>query len=146
MPKKNKTPVRSIQRMKQTSLRRPRRSVKRITLADVLETAMLDLEMGVNEFAKKVGVGHSTISKHLNRRRRPEPSITFILKLARALEVSPITLLGIAFPEIADRLPYEPSLLATAERISKLPEAVQDFIRTAALTNQSSRNTRKVIK
>src|SRR5688500_2531592 len=100
MPKKNKTPVRSILRMKQTPLRRPKRSVKRITLADVLETAMLDLEMGVNEFAKKVGVGHSTISKHLNRRRRVEPSFTFIFKLARALEVSPLTLLGIAFPEI----------------------------------------------
>jgi hypothetical protein len=105
-----------------------------VTLSDFIEAEMRRRNMNVVEFANLLGVSHASISRHLSRRkRRPRPQIDFLLKLVDKTGVNLITLLVIAYPEVAGRVGLGPRAMLLAERFDKLPEAVQDFIITSVL-------------
>ncbi len=112
-------------------------TTKPITLADFIETEMKDRNMGVREFARFVGVSHSTLSKHLTRKRnRPVPREDLLVKLSDATGVNLLTLFALAYPGVAARTALSPRAMLLAQRFEKLPEAVQDFIFRAALSQQ----------
>lgn len=85
------------------------------------------------EFADEVGVSHTIINKFLNHglsdtyAGKPvgEPSLEFLVKLARATHVDVRTLIALIHPEIGD---IDPNDLILAERIGNLPEDQKSFI------------------
>ena len=104
-----------------------------LTLSDFIQSEMKKRDMGVVEFAKFVGVTHSTISKHLGE-KAGVPSEDFLVKLSDATTVSLETIFGLAFPRVANRMPVSPKAMLLAQRFDQLPESVQDFILRAVLS------------
>lgn len=85
-------------------------------------------DMSFRQFAEFVGVGHSTVARALDSTNAPAPSIEFILKLSKATGVKAITLIGLAYPEVAaqEAIPVTTELLA--QRIEQLPENIKTAI------------------
>lgn len=93
-------------------------------------------------FADQVGVSHTIINKFLNHglsdtyAGKPvgEPSLEFLVKLAKTTHVDVRTLIALVHPEIGD---IDPSNLILAERIGNLPEdqkaIIDNFLIGAAI-------------
>lgn len=102
-------------------------------LGEFIEAEMRNRNMGVNEFARFVGVGHSTISKAL----LPEPpdhKLDFLEKLAKATKVDLCTIVALIKPDAVVTRPGDQLLLA---RIARLPankrEMIDDLLRGVSL-------------
>lgn len=93
-------------------------------LGDFIDTEMRQRHMGVNEFARFVGVGHSTISKAISK-QPPKPKLEFLEKLALATSVDLCTIVAMVKPN-ATRT--RPDIQIIADRIARLPAADRKFI------------------
>lgn len=97
------------------------------TLADFIQLEMKRRGMNVREFARAVGVAHSTISNQLTRRTHGARD-DFLGKLSNYTGISMITLRALADIRYAERVGIPARTLLLAERFAKLPQELQDFI------------------
>lgn len=101
-----------------------------MTLADFIDSEMRQRRMGVNEFARMCGVAHSSVSKHRNRCHPPFPDYKFIRALAKGTSTPILTLLLIAYPDLAEDAKIDTAAQVIASRLMKLPEETRNFVIT----------------
>ena len=94
---------------------------------------MKRLEMSGREFAKFVGVGHSTINRFISEENDTDPSLDFLSKLADATQTDLAALIYLAFPGVASKTSLSPDARILAQRIEQLPEPVRDTIKAMIL-------------
>lgn len=98
--------------------------VRMTSLKEFIETEMHQRDMGVNEFARYVGVGHSTISKALLP-EPPMPKLDFLEKLALATHIDLCTIVAMVKPD-ATRI--RPDVQLIADRIARLSASERKFL------------------
>lgn len=99
----------------------------RYTFADFVLSEMKRRDMGVREFARFVGVSHSTISKHLSN---PDltPTVDVLLKLSRATHIPFEALLAASFKEVANQAKVDAKTQVMIGMIMDLPEDLRDVL------------------
>lgn len=116
-------------------------AVKVTTFQDFLRNKLDDLELSTHTFAELADVSQSTVVRATNYTREPSAlDLLSLYKIARALNLSVCTLIGMIFPEETPR--YDPKLLALAEEISKLPDDAREDIIDVLNTLVSKRRSR----
>lgn len=100
------------------------------TFQDFLEDEMNRRKVSQNQFAELIGIASSTITRLMNRRNPSLPSIDLIVKLSDLTGVDAGTLLGLAFPALAERMKLSADTRLMAQRIEQAPENVQSLIKT----------------
>lgn len=100
---------------------------KHLTLSDFIALDMKKRGMSVVEYAAFIGVAHSTISKHLNKKKKIVPQMQFLTKLSGATGTSLEVLLAIAFPDLVQTA-LSPRAMLLAQRLDGLPEPFQDEV------------------
>lgn len=83
--------------------------------------------MSAREFAKFVGVGHTTINDLVSKDRIP--GIDFLSKLADATQTDLAALMYLTFPETATRNALSADARILAQRIEQLPEPVREAVK-----------------
>lgn len=80
------------------------------------------------QFALRVGVDPSTLTRLLDERNPSQPSVEFLIKMAAETGYAVTTLIGLAYPDVAaaDNLPVSAMLMA--ERIKQLPDDLRNTI------------------
>jgi plasmid maintenance system antidote protein VapI len=97
-------------------------------LAEFIDYDMARLGIGVREYARRVGVAPSTISKHLNRDRVIAATPRLIDKLSRFSGVPRDLLYSLADPARQSSVHFTPRILDLARRLAALPKPLQDEI------------------
>jgi transcriptional regulator with XRE-family HTH domain len=94
-------------------------------------TELKQRDMSQRQFADYIGVSSGTISRMLNL-TQPDNSVSveFILKLSKATNTNVITLLLMAYPEVAGEINVNPTAELVAERFSRLPAQTQKMFLT----------------
>lgn len=112
------------------------------TLGEFILQEIQNRQSNARDFALMVGVSHTTINKFLNYglsdnyAGKPvgEPSLDFLVKLAKATHVDVRTLIALVHPEVGD---IDPNDLILAERIGNLPDdqkaLIDNFLIGAAI-------------
>jgi transcriptional regulator with XRE-family HTH domain len=103
------------------------------TLGAFIHAEMLRRDMTAREFAEYVGVTHSTINKFLNHgisntyAGKPvgEPSVDFLVKLARATHTDICSLMALIAPDVTTT---NAEAQVIAERIARLPPDKREII------------------
>ena len=100
------------------------------TLGTFIDQEIRKRQMSVREFAEFVGVTHPTIIKFREHGTRDvgNPSIDFLIKLARKTDTSLVALLALAFPDAAPLLNIDPATLILSQRIQQLPPHIRQAI------------------
>jgi transcriptional regulator with XRE-family HTH domain len=101
------------------------------TLGEFINQEMRKRDMSVREFADFIGVTHPTILKfrdHGQTEHVGNPSIDFLIKLARQTNTNLTVLLALAFPDAASLLNVDPSTLILSQRIQQLPDHIRQAI------------------
>lgn len=80
------------------------------------------------EFARKVGIATGTISTWLNDDHVPKPEIAQLIKVADFTGISLETIIGLAYPDVAERTAMSPTARVLAQTFEALPEEVQASI------------------
>jgi hypothetical protein len=110
------------------------------TLGEFLYSEMRRRRMGVNEFSRLVGVGHSMISNHISD-EPPTPNMKFLRQLSKGTSMPLVDLLAIAFPEVREELKVDPAADMLARRIMQFENHTRDaLIRVIESFEQSSNN------
>lgn len=98
--------------------------------------------MSMREFATFIGVSHGTISRLLDqakKTRKKQPakvesnghkdvgvSVEVLIKIARATNTKIVTLIAMAYPEVAEEVPPSRSLMA--DQFGLLPPQIQSVV------------------
>jgi transcriptional regulator with XRE-family HTH domain len=91
---------------------------ERITLSQFIEQEISARQMSGRKFAEFVGVDNATIVRQRDTRKPQEPSVGFLIKLAKATGVSIQALVAMVAPEDVSNI--DPRALLIAERITHL--------------------------
>lgn len=114
------------------------------TLGEFILDEIRNRHTSARDFADLVGVSHTVINKFMNHgledsyAGKPigDPSLEFLVKLAKATQVDVRTLITLVYPEIGE---VDPSNLILAERINNLPKdqkaLIDNFLIGAAVKN-----------
>lgn len=108
-------------------------------------------DMSARQFADLVGVSNNTISRFVDQTERDpgNPSAEFLLKLAKATNTNPITVFGLAYPELQagakEVTGQDFDTILLIERFNKLPPHLQDAIRTIILQTVEGREPKQVV-
>jgi transcriptional regulator with XRE-family HTH domain len=89
---------------------------------------MKQRDLSARGFADFVGVSHTLINRLIDGRNPYEPSLDFLLTLSKATQVSFISLVELAFPEIIEASTLSPQARILAEQIEQLPPQAQEAI------------------
>lgn len=87
--------------------------------------------MSAREFAKFVGVTHTTINDLVSKDRIP--GIDFLSKLSDATKTDLASLIYLTFPDTASRNELSTDARILAQRIEQLPEPVRDAVKAMIL-------------
>lgn len=96
-----------------------------MNLKDFIESEMLQRGMSQREFAQMVGVSNQTISMALDSVNAPEPSLKFLVRLARATSTDLCSLVALVHP---NEVRIDARARIIAERIAQLPPDKQELI------------------
>lgn len=96
-------------------------------LRDFVEKEMKNRGMNATEFAKFVGVTHTTILRLIDQRNPTTPSPKLMVKLARKTGVNLSALIALVIPGV-ENAPVDPKSVIRAGRIGQLPPDKQDAI------------------
>lgn len=100
-------------------------------LRDFIEHEMQKRDnMSATAFAEMIGVAPSTITGYLTGKRESVPTLDVLRKLAHGTETDFLTVLTLAFPEIAHEVKIDPRARQIAKAIMKLSQETQDFVWT----------------
>lgn len=103
---------------------------------DFLKTEIKKRQLTPRQFAFFVGVDPSTMTRALDEKKPPAPTVEFVVKVARATHTNAMTLMAMAYPEIAEETNINPSWLLLAQQFEQLPEdfrnVIMAIIRTAS--------------
>lgn len=80
------------------------------------------------QFALRLGVDPSTLTRLMDERSPSQPSIEFLLKLGAETGYSVTTLISLAYPDVAQTDHIPASTMLIAERIEQLPEDLRNTI------------------
>ena len=106
------------------------------TLIEFLELEIQKRGLSQREFAKEVGVSHRTINKLLDKtaKKQPSASATLLLKISKATGVNIVTLMALAYPDVAesinDVVGMDAASLLRSQRIQELPENLREAVDT----------------
>lgn len=100
-------------------------------LSEFLIAEMNKRKLSQREFATLMGIDYSTISKHISG-KIAKPSLDFLVRLSEGTHTNLQTVIAFAYPEVADKMKFDPEILLLAERLDRLPEDVKEFILSAA--------------
>lgn len=89
-----------------------------ITLADFLDAERRQRGWSVRQLASAAELDHTTLSKLL-RGTGPSPALDTLVSLSRALGVSLVTLLKLAYPDLPG-IDLSADALALADRVQRL--------------------------
>ena len=104
------------------------------TLQDFVLAEMRKRYLSEREFAKLVGVAHTTINYLTNSDHKKDREVTapFLIKLARATNTNPILLFALAYPEVKpdleELLGLSTDSVLRAKQLENLPDAALDLI------------------
>jgi transcriptional regulator with XRE-family HTH domain len=101
------------------------------TLDSFIKSEMRHREMNIRQFAKMVGVSHSTLLRYMDENNEDLPTLEFLIKLSTATSTDLCTLVAMVAP---DRTPVRPSARIIADRIARLSEDDQRLIDTLLIT------------
>jgi transcriptional regulator with XRE-family HTH domain len=90
-------------------------------LRDFLLAEMKRRNMSARQYAQFLGVSNTTINRLVDARDPDEPSLSFMVKLARATKVSLVSLLDLSYPDLADLLLEDPEARVLLEELVQLP-------------------------
>lgn len=115
---------------------------KMFTLGDFLEEERKKRKLSIREFAKLIGVSHSTLNKHI---KKPEtrPSLDLLERLSDKTGASLHVLIMLASPALAKQSTLSSRALLFAEEFDKLGEELQNFFLSAALTQKGKGGSKK---
>lgn len=82
--------------------------------------------MSARQFAEFVGVASTTITRAMDDKNAPTPSLDFLARLARATNTDICTLVALVMPDASKQISPEARLLA--ERISRLSPEKQEIV------------------
>lgn len=103
------------------------------TLGDFIENELRQRHMSAREFATFIGVAHTTVGRAMYK-DAPDPTLDFLVKLARATNVDLCTLVALVKP---DDVKIQPDIQLIADRIARLPadkrEIVDGYLRSLTL-------------
>lgn len=97
-------------------------------LREFILSEMKRRDMSARQFARFVGVGHSTINDFATGIERV-PSLDFLSKLADATQTDLAALIYLSFPEVASKTALSADARILAQRIEQLPEPVRDAVK-----------------
>lgn len=108
------------------------------TLVEFLEMEIQKRGLSHREFAKQVGVSHRTINQLLDRRdsrtQKKTVSAALLLKLSKATGTNILTLMALAYPDMADSINevtgMDAATLLRSQRIQELPENLREAVDT----------------
>lgn len=106
------------------------------TLTEFLEHEIQKRGLSYREFAKLVGVSHRTINQLLDQKpqKKRQVSASLLLKLSKATGVNIVTLMSLAYPDVAESVNEVVGMDATSllrlQRIQELPENLRDAVDT----------------
>lgn len=108
------------------------------TLADFIELELSKRGWSQREFAREAGLSHRTVNKLLDRtvkKKQANPvSANVLLKISRATSVNIVTLMALAYPDIAESVNevvgMDAASLLRSQRIQELPENLRDAVDT----------------
>lgn len=118
------------------------------TLTDFVLFQMRQREMSARQFAELVGVSNDTISRFADQTGRDpgKPSAEFLLKLAKATNTNPITIFGLAYPELQagakEVTGQDFDTLLMVERINALSENMREAIWSIITQTVEGRTTK----
>lgn len=98
----------------------------RMTLADFIDQEISARKISGRKFAELVGVENSTIVRARDPRFDQEPTLGFLVKLARATETPIQTIVAMVVPEDVSNL--DPRVNLLAERIANLSETKREQV------------------
>lgn len=95
-------------------------------LGKFIQAEMQRRELSANQFASIVGVSHTTIGRLIEPGDETQPTLDFLIKLAKATHTDICSLVALVAPE-ATTTNAEAQLLA--ERIARLPADKREIAR-----------------
>lgn len=101
--------------------------VNYVDFRDFVEREMKQREMNATQFAKFIGVAHTTINRLIDPRNPTTPSPELLYKLAEKTGVNYTILSALVLPG-AEFTEIDPKTLVRAERIRQLTPEEQDTI------------------
>lgn len=99
-----------------------------ITLRHFILNEMHARDMSARQFAEFIGVSNATISRAIDPRQAPTPSLEFLLKLSDATNVNFAHLAALAYPEVAQKMKPSASSQILAQLIEDLPENLREAV------------------
>lgn len=114
---------------------------KQYTLGTFINNEMEARKLSIREFAKLVGVSHTTLIKHIEH---PEtrPGLDLLEKLSNATGASLETLVKIVSPEFAAKSRLSPRVLLIAEKLNEFGEEAQEFFLSMTSSYKGRGNTK----
>lgn len=104
----------------------------RAALKDFIKRQMeIHGDVTAREFARRVGVSHSTIGDYLGATQNSDirrPTTDFLLQLARATNTNFVELIVVIFPTMATELSLDSNAVRLAQDIQKLPDVYRTII------------------
>lgn len=79
-------------------------------------------QMSNREFGDLVGVSHTTIGRAIDETKPSEPTLDFLAKLAKGTNRDLLSLVEIAYPDVADATRPDPSTIILAQRFEELSD------------------------
>jgi transcriptional regulator with XRE-family HTH domain len=99
------------------------------TLRDYIVTEMKKRNMSARQFAQLVGVSNTTINRLIDKDEPDEPTLDFLVKLARATHIPLVPLVELSYPDLVDpNQELNPQARILAQQIEQLPPQAQDAI------------------
>lgn len=93
--------------------------------------AAVDREkLSVREFARRVDMSPTTIARWMDETQPPKPELAQLVKIAEYTGVGIETLVGMAYPDVADKTRTTPLGRLVGQNFERLPKNIQDAVLT----------------
>ena len=86
-------------------------------------------DLSATALAERLDVAPSTVTRLLDAAEPSRPSVDMVIKISDYARVDAITLLGLAFPALRERMTVNPQALLIAQLFEQQPQHIQDAIR-----------------
>ncbi len=94
-------------------------------IAEYVDREIKRREISIRGFAELLGLHHNTVIRYLNGE---EPTLDFLVKLAKATGADLIALIDLAYPGIIDQNRPSARAILYAQQLDQLPDEVREVI------------------
>lgn len=98
------------------------------TFQDFIKNEIAKGNFSQREFAHKIDVSPTTVGRWLDEINPPKPELAQLVKLSEFTGVGIETLVGLAYPDVADKTRLTPAARLVGQNFERSPKHIQEAI------------------